>query len=145
MRIFGDILAGHRPVSIHLGRVPDGALKDVTGLAGDRIQVDRNALVIMDSFAMAVCAGDLVLVVDANRNRVPFDLVILGLVAVNAQEVMTAHVNIHIFRREEKAAVQVAVFDGVSAATVKVTTAAIGPGGRAYTLGDGCQIHAAIV
>ena len=66
---------------------------------------------------------------------------ILSLVAIDALKIVPAHVDIDILRREEEATVQVPVFDGITAAAIEVTAAAIGPRRIANALGHGHNPH----
>ncbi len=65
------------------------------------------------------------IVVYTDRHRPAADIVVFGLMAVHAFKIMASHVHINIFSGEEKAAIQITVFDRVPAAAVKMTSPAI--------------------
>lgn len=66
---------------------------------------------------------------------------IFGLVAVSAQEVVLAHVNIDVFRWEVECLIQVTVFYRVAATTFEVTAAAIFAGRGTHALGYTKEIN----
>src|SRR4030042_1001244 len=79
-------------------------------------------------------------VVDADRDRAAEELVVLSLMAVSADEVQSAHVDIDVLFGVEQAAVQVAVLDGVAAAAGEMAGAAVLAGRGAHALGGGQQV-----
>ena len=77
-----------------LGRLLDCDLRNMTGLACNRIGVCIDTLIAVKFRVMAVPAGNLVLVIQAHRSGTPTDHVIFGLVAVNTLEVISTHVDV---------------------------------------------------
>jgi hypothetical protein len=94
----------------------------------------------MHGFYVTVRAGQLAVVICAHGNEMPSDLVVFGLMAVNTLEIITSHVNVNVLCREEKAAVQIAVFHGIAATAVKMTTTTVLTGRCADTLGHVYQV-----
>ena len=93
-------------------------------------------IILMKVLVMAICAVDMVGIIQADRDRSAFDFMILSLVAIFAEEIMLPHMNIHIRWWEIKSLVQVAVFYRVSTSAVEVSAAAVFPGRDAHTLGN---------
>jgi hypothetical protein len=86
--IFRLVQAGGRPVPGDFGRVLGGHRRDVTGLAGYGGDMGVDAFVVVQVGGVAVGARHLVLVVHTHGQHAPGDDVIVGLVAVGAEEIV---------------------------------------------------------
>jgi len=118
---------------------------DMAGLTGHSGGMFINTLVIMWRFAVAIGAVDLIFPVQVSRTDrgcASFNLVGFSLVAGDALEVVLAHMYINAGRREVQAFIQIAVFYGIAAATLKMTAAAICSRGASHALCHRRQVNA---
>ena len=106
----------------------------MTGLAGHRCSVSIDTIVTVQCLIMAVCTSDLVLVVQANAGGAPTDDMIFGLMAINALEVVTAHVDIDSLARVIQAFIQITMFDRITTAATEVTTTTVFASGNGNAL-----------
>ena len=136
----GAVLARLRPVPAHLGGRAHGHLGDVAGLAGHGGQVRVEAFVVVGRRGVAVRARDASRVAHADRHAPPGDLVIARAVAVDALEVVAAHMDVDVRGGMNHRAVEVPVLDRVPAAPAEVAGAAVRAGGSPHGLRRGEQI-----
>ena len=126
VRVFGQVLAGGRPVPIDLRRMAQRPFGDVARLAGDSVGVGADARVGVQRLLMAVGAGHgRRLHLGADRNAVTQNLVILAAVAIDTLKAQLAHVDVDAGVGIVEALIQIAVLDGVAAAAVEVAAAAV--------------------
>ena len=90
---------------------------------------------------MAVCAVDLVGIIEADRDRPSGDIVVFCLVAICTQEIVFTHVDVNIGGGEIQGLIQIAMFNRVSTAAIEVAAAAVFPGGSGNAAGNIQQIH----
>ena len=125
MLVLGTVLPGGRPIPGHLGGIARSARWHVAGLAGDAGQVGVDAVILVRRLAVAVGAGGLILLVEADRDRPAANLMILGDVTIGAQHVLAAHVHVEVLGRVDQVLIEVAVLDGVAAAAGEVARATV--------------------
>ena len=134
--ILRQILTGGRPVPVDLGRIFDGGCRNVTGLASDTGHVQIDPFIRMEVGRVTIGAGHLFLGRDLIiiGQQASLDLVGRRLVTVGAEEIVLAHVNIQVGRREVETLIQVTMFDAIAAAAVEVTFATVVTRGGTDTL-----------
>ena len=86
---------------------------------------------------MAVATSDFIEVVNTDRHHLAGYDVLLGPVTVDALKIVAAHVNIDSIRRFGQRTIQVAMLDGVAAASIEVAPAAIVSGRQTNAFGRG--------
>jgi len=141
-RFIAEILAGCRPVPGELCRCFLGEIGDVTGLAGNPRDMGIQARLLVRRCLVAVLATDMVLATGGDDHRLAGDLVVFGLMALLALEVVALHCHVDVnfvlgvFHRR----IEVAMFYGIATAAEEVAAAAVLPVGCADVAGDVHQV-----
>jgi hypothetical protein len=100
-----------------------------------------DSVILMEVLSMAVCAVDLIGIIQADGDGSAHDVVVLSLMAVRTQEIVLSHVDIDGGRREVEGFIQVTVLDSIATPAVEVAGTAVLACRLSHTAGDFQEIH----